>query len=113
MFAQSFESLKASPIATRVSEYKLANGLQLIVVPDNRAPVVTHYVWYRVGAADEPAGVSGIAHFLEHLMFKSTDKIASASSPKASRAWAARTTPSPRTTTRATSSASPRIASRR
>ena len=77
MFTQSFESLKASPIATRVSEYKLANGLQLIVVPDNRAPVVTHYVWYRVGAADEPAGVSGIAHFLEHLMFKSTDKIAS------------------------------------
>ena len=46
-------------------------------MPDNRAPVVTHYVWYRVGAADEPAGVSGIAHFLEHLMFKSTDKIAS------------------------------------
>jgi zinc protease len=45
------------------------------VVPDNRAPVVTHMVWYRVGAADEPPGVSGIAHFLEHLMFKSTEKI--------------------------------------
>ena len=77
MFTQSFETLKANPIATRVSEYKLANGLQLVVVPDNRAPVVTHFVWYRVGAADEPPGVSGIAHFLEHLMFKSTDKIAS------------------------------------
>ena len=76
MFTQSFETLKASPIATRVSEFKLANGLQLVVVPDNRAPVVTHYVWYRVGSADEPPGVSGIAHFLEHLMFKSTDKIA-------------------------------------
>ena len=56
---------------------RLANGLQVVVVPDHRAPVVTHYVWYRVGAADEPPGVSGIAHFLEHLMFKSTDKIAS------------------------------------
>jgi zinc protease len=49
--------------------------MEIVVVPDNRAPVVTHMVWYRVGAADEPPGVSGIAHFLEHLMFKSTDKI--------------------------------------
>jgi len=77
MFMQSLESLHASPAASRVSEFKLANGLQVVVVPDHRAPVVTHYVWYRVGAADEPPGVSGIAHFLEHLMFKSTDKIAS------------------------------------
>ena len=63
----------ASP---RVSEFKLANGLTLVVVPDNRAPVVTHMVWIRAGAADEPPGVSGIAHFLEHLMFKSTEKLA-------------------------------------
>ncbi len=61
---------------TRASEFTLANGLRVIVVPDNRAPVVTHMVWYKVGAADEQPGVSGIAHFLEHLMFKSTDKIA-------------------------------------
>ena len=61
----------------RVSEFKLANGLQVVVMPDHRAPVVTHMVWYHVGAADEPPGVSGIAHFLEHLMFKATDKIAS------------------------------------
>jgi zinc protease len=60
----------------RVSEFKLANGLHLVVVPDNRAPVVTHIVYYRVGSADEPPGVSGIAHFLEHLMFKSTEKLA-------------------------------------
>jgi zinc protease len=60
----------------RVSEFKLANGLTLVVVPDNRAPVVTHMVWIRAGAADEPPGVSGIAHFLEHLMFKSTEKLA-------------------------------------
>ncbi len=59
----------------RTSEFKLANGLQVVVIPDHRAPVVTHMVWYKVGAADEPKGVSGIAHFLEHLMFKSTEKI--------------------------------------
>jgi len=76
-FTQSLQTLSASPAASRVVEFKLANGLQVVVIPDHRAPVVTHYVWYRVGSADEPAGVSGIAHFLEHLMFKSTDKIAS------------------------------------
>jgi zinc protease len=74
---QSLMATQAANAATRVSEFKLANGLQVVVVPDNRAPVVTHFVWYRVGAADEPPGVSGIAHFLEHLMFKSTDKVAS------------------------------------
>ncbi len=55
--------------------FTLGNGLQVIVLPDHRAPVVTHMVWYRVGAADEPPGKSGIAHFLEHLMFKGTAKI--------------------------------------
>ncbi len=76
MFAQSFAILEANA-ASRVAEFKLANGMQVVVVPDLRAPVVTHMVWYRVGAADEPKGVSGIAHFLEHLMFKATDKIPS------------------------------------
>lgn len=61
--------------ATRASEATLANGMRIVVIPDHRAPVVTHMVWYRTGAADEAPGVSGIAHFLEHLMFKSTDKI--------------------------------------
>jgi len=60
----------------RAHDLVLDNGMQVIVVSDHRAPVVTHMVWYRVGGADEPPGVSGIAHFLEHLMFKSTDKIA-------------------------------------
>ena len=59
----------------RASEFKLANGLTVVVIPDHRAPVVTQMVWYKVGAADEPPGSSGIAHFLEHLMFKGTDKI--------------------------------------
>src|SRR5262245_24049304 len=77
MLTLSLETLKASPATSGVSEFRLANGLQVVVVPDHRSPVVTHYVWYRVGSADEPPGVSGIAHFLEHLMFKSTDKIAS------------------------------------
>ncbi len=61
---------------TRAAEFTLSNGMQVVVIPDHRAPVVTHMVWYRVGAADELRGTSGIAHFLEHLMFKSTDKIA-------------------------------------
>ena len=50
--------------------FTLKNGMQVVVVPNDRVPVVTHMVWYRVGAADEPRGKSGIAHFLEHLMFK-------------------------------------------
>ncbi|MEZ5827291.1 MAG: pitrilysin family protein [Hyphomicrobiales bacterium] len=61
--------------AERVTEFTLANGLHVVVIPDHRAPVVTQMVWYKAGAADEPPGSSGIAHFLEHLMFKGTDKI--------------------------------------
>ena len=57
-----------------VSHFTLANGLEVVVVPDHRAPVVTHMIWYKVGAADETAGKSGLAHFLEHLMFKGTTK---------------------------------------
>ncbi len=58
----------------RVSHFVLANGLEVVVIPDHRAPVVTHMIWYRVGAADETPGKSGLAHFLEHLMFKGTAK---------------------------------------
>ena len=71
----------ALPIAAaraepRATEFTLSNGLDVVVIPDHRAPLVTHMIWYKVGSADEPKGVSGIAHFLEHLMFESTDKIA-------------------------------------
>ena len=52
--------------------FTLGNGLEVVVVPDHRAPVVTHMIWYKVGAADETPGKSGLAHFLEHLMFKGT-----------------------------------------
>ncbi len=55
-----------------VVDYRLDNGMTVVVIPDHRAPVVTHMVWYRNGSADDPPGKSGIAHFLEHLMFKGT-----------------------------------------
>ncbi|HWG04683.1 MAG TPA: pitrilysin family protein [Beijerinckiaceae bacterium] len=55
-----------------VTDFKLENGMEVVVIPDHRAPVVTHMVWYRNGSADDPIGKSGIAHFLEHLMFKGT-----------------------------------------
>ncbi len=54
--------------------FTLKNGMQVVVVSNHRAPVVTHMVWYKVGSADEQSGYSGIAHFLEHLMFKGTEK---------------------------------------
>ncbi|NRP13683.1 putative zinc protease [Aliiroseovarius sp. xm-m-379] len=56
-----------------VTEFKLENGLQVVVIEDHRAPVVVQMLWYRAGAADEKPGVSGVAHFLEHLLFKATD----------------------------------------
>ncbi|MEA2856770.1 MAG: zinc protease [Methylobacteriaceae bacterium] len=55
-----------------IAHSRLPNGLQIVVIPDHRAPVVTHMVWYQNGSADDPPGKSGIAHFLEHLMFKGT-----------------------------------------
>lgn len=69
-------SALTSQAGPRASTFILENGMQVVVIPDTRAPVVTHMVWYRIGAADEPVSKSGIAHFLEHLMFKSTEKIA-------------------------------------
>ena len=65
---------EAAALDVDVSTFTLENGMQAVVIPDHRAPVVTHMVWYRVGSADEPFGTSGIAHFLEHLMFKGTTK---------------------------------------
>ncbi len=56
--------------------FTLSNGMQVVVVTNRRAPVVSHHVWYKVGSADSPVGKSGLAHFLEHLMFKGTDTLA-------------------------------------
>lgn len=61
--------------ADPVTHTSLDNGLEVVVIEDRRAPVVVHMVWYRVGAADEPPRQSGIAHFLEHLMFKGTESM--------------------------------------
>ena len=67
-FAQS--SVTSNPPAT----FTLSNGLKVVVIPDHRTPVVTQMIWYKVGSADETPGKSGLAHFLEHLMFKGTSK---------------------------------------
>ena len=67
-------ALAAEQSGAKVADFTLANGLELVVIPDHRAPVVTHMIWYKVGAADETPGKSGLAHFLEHLMFKGTAK---------------------------------------
>ncbi len=69
----------ARPATARVFDpqtFTLDNGLKVIVVANRRAPIVTHMIWYNVGAADEAPGESGLAHFLEHLMFKGTEKLA-------------------------------------
>ena len=54
------------------ASFTLGNGMQVLVIPDHRTPVVTQMIWYKVGSADETPGKSGLAHFLEHLMFKGT-----------------------------------------
>ena len=69
-------ALAAGPASAepKIADFTLSNGLELVVIPDHRAPVVTHMIWYKVGSADETSGISGLAHFLEHLMFKGTAK---------------------------------------
>jgi zinc protease len=61
--------------AIEMQQAELDNGMKIIVVPDHRSPVVLHSVWFRAGSMDEPAGKTGIAHMLEHLMFKGTEKL--------------------------------------
>ncbi|MFN3826624.1 MAG: M16 family metallopeptidase [Micavibrio sp.] len=56
--------------------FTLENGMQVVVIPNHRAPVVTHMIWYKVGSADEPRNLSGMAHYLEHLLFKGTPTLA-------------------------------------
>src|SRR5207302_10176121 len=75
-FAFSAGSAFAQTAVTseRPASFTLDNGLQVVVIPDHRTPVVTQMIWYKVGSADETPGKSGLAHFLEHLMFKGTAK---------------------------------------
>ncbi|MCB1941036.1 MAG: insulinase family protein, partial [Candidatus Accumulibacter sp.] len=62
----------AAPLAALADtfEQQLANGLRIIVKEDHRAPTVAHMVWYRAGSMDETNGRTGVAHVLEHMMFK-------------------------------------------
>nr|WP_231592560.1 pitrilysin family protein [Pelagovum pacificum] len=69
--------LPAAAQTDNVTTYTLDNGLEVVVIEDHRAPVVNHMVWYKAGSADEPVGQSGVAHFLEHLLFKATDNLES------------------------------------
>ena len=79
LFAAAFAVLL--PLAVQAEEavtsFTLENGMDVVVIEDHRAPVVTHMVWYKTGSADEPVGASGVAHFLEHLLFKATDVLES------------------------------------
>ena len=70
----------AAPVSVRAEEvttFQLDNGLEIVVIEDRRAPVVVHMLWYRAGSADEPVGSSGVAHYLEHLLFKATETVES------------------------------------
>ena len=73
-FAVPATTLRAQTTVTseRPASFTLPNGMQVVVIPDHRTPVVTQMIWYKVGSADETPGKSGLAHFLEHLMFKGT-----------------------------------------
>lgn len=68
----------ALPASARdeVTTFSLDNGMEVVVIEDHRAPVVVHMLWYRAGSADEPPGSSGVAHFLEHLLFRGTETLA-------------------------------------
>jgi len=70
----SAASAQTSPTSDPPTSFTLDNGLQVVVIQDHRTPVVTQMIWYKVGSADETPGKSGLAHFLEHLMFKGTAK---------------------------------------
>ena len=70
-----FAAVAAAPATAQrfnAESFALGNGLQVVVLPNHRVPAITQMVWYKTGAADDPRGKSGIAHFLEHLMFKGT-----------------------------------------
>ncbi|MEJ6404731.1 pitrilysin family protein [Yoonia sp. 2307UL14-13] len=76
MFATLAVTLTAfAAQAGDVTNFTLDNGMEVVVIEDHRAPAVTHMVWYRVGSADEPVGSSGVAHYLEHLLFKATENM--------------------------------------
>ena len=66
---------KPAASSSQVFQFALQNGMQVLVIPDHRAPVVTQMLWFKVGSVDDPPGVSGLAHFFEHMMFRGTKKV--------------------------------------
>jgi zinc protease len=74
-FAGLFCALLAPIVQANPFEHKLGNGLSVIVKEDRRAPTAAHMVWYRAGSMDETNGTTGVAHVLEHMMFKGTPKV--------------------------------------
>ena len=75
LFGVALAGLAQASENEAVTFFTLENGMDVVVVEDHRAPAVQQMVWYRAGSADEPKGSSGVAHFLEHLLFKATDKM--------------------------------------
>src|SRR5439155_14709358 len=73
-FASSGALAQTTVTSAPPASFTLGNGMQVVVIADHRTPVVTEMIWYKVGSADETPGKSGLAHFLEHLMFKGTEK---------------------------------------
>ena len=67
--------LSYSEARSQITSFFLNNGMEVVVIEDHRAPIVTHMVWYKAGAADEISGKSGVAHLLEHLLFKETKNV--------------------------------------
>ncbi|MEQ1555796.1 MAG: insulinase family protein, partial [Gallionella sp.] len=67
--------LSAPAAQAKIYEHTLSNGLKVVVDEDHRAPVVVQQIWYKAGSMDEPSGVSGVAHVLEHMMFKGTHAV--------------------------------------
>ncbi len=67
-------ALPARADGPKAFQFALQNGMQVVVIPDHRAPVVTQMLWFKVGGVDDPPGLSGLAHFFEHMMFRGTKK---------------------------------------
>ncbi len=77
LLAAALSLVAFSATAEEVTTYQLDNGMDIVVIEDHRAPVVVHMLWYKAGSADEPVGSSGVAHYLEHLLFKATENVES------------------------------------
>ena len=71
----SFSAASSAQAPAKAEQFTLSNGLTVIVKPDKRAPTAVHMLWLRVGSMDEVDGTSGVAHVLEHMMFKGTKEL--------------------------------------